>query len=69
MKIKYAYIIEMRPEMGKSSIGFAKCFAQQVKEIKPAVEETWAGLQTMCELIIKEYVAKGMNVVRGGVIP
>ena len=68
MKIKYAYIVEMRPEWAFFQ-GPVKCFAQRVKEIKPAVEETWAGLQTMCELIIKEYVAKGMNVVKGGVIP
>ena len=68
MKIKYAYIVEMRPEWAFFQ-GAVKCFAQRVKEIKPAVEETWAGLRTMCELINKEYIARGRKAVLHGLIP
>ena len=60
MKIKYAYTIEMRP-VESWNIGMVKCFAQRVTEIKPALEETWAGLQTMCKLINQEYITMGIT--------
>ena len=46
--IKYSYALELRDE------GFHG-FELPVKQIKPTLEETWAGLQTMAWEIAKEY--------------
>ena len=62
MEIKYSYTIEVRP-VSSENVGPVKCFVQAVKEIKPALEETWAGLKRMCELILSEYDAKGMKIL------
>ena len=50
--IKYTYGLELRPDQGQK--GF-KGFMLPVSQIKPTVEETWAGIQGMAWEIAKEY--------------
>ena len=58
--IKYAYALELRPrpEYNNFSGNISEIFALfmlPVKEIKPTVEETWAGVEAMCMEIKHEF--------------
>ena len=56
MGIKYAYILELNPEY-KFEGGYTQ-FLLPVHEIKPTLEETWAGILGMTEAIKN---VEGMN--------
>ena len=49
--IKYSYGLELRPKDWR--IGFML----PISEIRPTVEETWAGIKTMCMEIKPEFVS------------
>ena len=49
MGIKYSYVIELRPVLD-STQGYSD-FVLPVPEIKPTLEETWAGLEGMTKAI------------------
>jgi len=61
--IKYSYGLELRP--GRQGGGG---FMLPVSQIKPTVEETWAGIKAMCMEIKKEYVSEQNDFDQGNVI-
>ena len=52
--VKYSFTIEMRPAENDSNFGFGEEFILDQKEIKPAVEEVFAGIEVVLNEIAKQ---------------